>query len=63
MNIVGPKNPSNVDKLESMIQGTAAEIMHIDSMSNCCNANVKVSNSNKGNLVRKVSIMDSLSQV
>ena len=47
-NIVGPKNPSNVDKLESMIQGTAAEIMHIDSMSNCCHADVKVSNSNKG---------------
>ena len=47
-NMVGPENPSNVDKLKSIIQGTAAEIMHIDSMSNYCHANVKVSNSNKG---------------
>ena len=47
-NVVSPGNPSNVDKFESVIQGTTVEITHIDSVSNYCHEDMKVSNSNRG---------------
>ena len=46
--VVSPGNPSNVDKFESVIQGTTVEITHIDSVSNYCHEDMKVSNSNRG---------------
>lgn len=39
---------SNIDKHESVIQGMTAEITHIDSVSNYCHADVKVSNFDRG---------------
>ena len=47
-NVVSLGNPSNVDKFESVIQGMTVEITHIDSVSNYCHEDMKVSNSNRG---------------